>query len=211
MGINTACRVAIAAGIAFLLSVNALAFDTSLPPEEIEQAYSLGQTTHREDLADFLKQYEHDFQYPSDHPVAYVSSVEFQTPYEQIVLRAARTTGYTKFKAADDYNANPNRIVVHVIVGLRINYAGTVPPAESYTVTVSQAKRIEPKKSTNTVTCDPYSPVASPLASTDCRIYTRELDLNFDAAQFAPGPVTVRVDLPFDQSLETKYNLDKLK
>lgn len=202
MGINITRRVAIAAGIAFLLSLNARAFDTSLSPEEIEQAYSLGQTTHREDLADFLKQYEHDFQYPSNHPVAYVSSVEFQTPYEQIVLRAARATGYTKFKAADDYNANPNLIVVRVIVALQINYEGTVPPADSYTVTVSQGKRIEPQKSTKM--CDPYSQV-------DCRIYAREFVLNFDASQFAPGRVTVRVDLPFDQSLETKYNLDKLK
>src|SRR5580692_6358527 len=79
-----------------LLALNALAFNSSLQPEEVQDAYSLGQTTNHEELADFLKQYQHDFQYPADHPVAFVQSVEFQTPYEQIVLRTLRTAGYTK-------------------------------------------------------------------------------------------------------------------
>src|SRR5580693_5184920 len=74
-----------------LLSLNARAFNSSLQPEEVQDAYSLGQTTNHEELADFLKQYQHDFQYPADHPVAFVQSVEFQTPYEQIVLRTLRT------------------------------------------------------------------------------------------------------------------------
>lgn len=78
-----------------LCSFNALAFNYPLQLEEINEAYALGRTNNRSALADFLNQYEHDFKIPSDNPVAYVSSVEFQTPYEQIVLRSQRNTRYT--------------------------------------------------------------------------------------------------------------------
>jgi hypothetical protein len=193
-----------------LLSLNALAIDTSLQPEEIQGAYSLGQTSNHQELAEFLKQYQHDFRYPSNNPVAYVQSVEFQTPYEQIVLRTLRTTQYTRFRAEEDYRANPRLIIVRIVTAIRINYSGPVPPADKYLAVVSQAKPIEPRKVTNTVTCDPFSQTAYPVP-TDCSIFTREILLSFDARQFGPGPVAVKVELPFQQAMETQYDLDKLK
>jgi hypothetical protein len=192
-----------------LLSLNALAVNPSLQPEEVQNAYSLGQTTNHEELADFLNQYEHDFKYPSDHPDAYVLSVEFQTPYEQIVLRTLRTIGYSKFQAAEDYRANPGLMIVRVLVGLKANYTGPVPPADSFKVVVSQGESIEPRKLTSTVPCDPYS-YGSPTFG-NCIFYTREILLQFDVSQFAPGMATVKVRLPFGQPMETKYNLNKLK
>lgn len=192
-----------------LLLPDALAINSSLQPEEVQDAYSLGQTTNHEELADFLNQYEHDFKYPLDHPDAYVLSVEFQTPYEQIVLRTLRTIGYSKFQAAEDYRANPGLIIVRVLVALKANYTGPVPPAESFKVAISQGEPIEPRKLTSTVTCDPYS-YGSPTFG-NCIFYTREILLQFDAKQFAPGMATVKVVLPFGKSMETKYNLNNLK
>jgi hypothetical protein len=189
--------------------LNAQALSSSLQPEEVQNAYSLGQTTSHEELADFLNQYEHDFKYPSDHPDAYVLSVEFQTPYEQIVLRTLRTIGYSKFQAAEDYHANPGLVIVRVLVALKANYTGPVPPADSFMVVVSQGETIEARKLTSTVTCDPYS-YGSPTFG-NCIFYAREILLQFDASQFAPGMATVKVTLPFGQSMETKYNLNKLK
>ena len=196
-----------------LLTLNGLAFDTSLPPEEIEEAYSLGQTGNHQELAEFLKPYEHDFLFPNDHPPAYVQSVEFQTPYEQIVLRSLHGGAtYGKFQADEAYRANPGLVLVRVVVALRINYGGPLPPADSFRVGVSQAKPIEAQKTTNTLICDPYSQVPIPNGTnSDCSAYTREILLSFDAGQFAPGMATVKVALPFSRSLETKYNLDKLK
>ena len=192
------------------LSRNVLAFNSSLQPEEVQDAYSLGQTNNHDELADFLNQYEHDFKYPSDNPLAYVQSVEFQTPYEQIVLRAKRTNGYSKFQADEDYRANPGLVVVRVVVSLRTSYSGPVPPDDSFKVVVSQAKLVEPRKMTGKLICDPYNWYDSrPVAN--CVAYTREILLQFDSAQFAPGRATVRVMLPFGLSMETKYNLDKLK
>jgi hypothetical protein len=199
-----------ALAISVLLSVNALAFRMDLQPEEVEEAYSLGQTSNHEELAEFLNQYEHDFKPAADDSVAFVSSVEFRTPYEQIVLRSLQTIHYSKFRAAEDYQANPGLVIVRVIVALKTGYAGPPPPADSFKVVVSQTKPIEPRKVTTTVPCDPYNPFENSTFA-NCIAYTREIVLQFDAEQFAPGKATVRVVIPLGQPLETKYNLDELK
>lgn len=196
-----------------LLSLNVFAINSSLQPEEVQDAYSLGQTSNHEELADFLNQYEHDFKVPSDNSIAFVSSVEFQTPYEQIVLRSLRTNQYTKFQAQGDYQANPGLVIVRVMVSLKTGYTGPAPPADSFKVVVYQPKQpkpIEPRQLTSRVLCDPYNPFENSTFG-NCIAYTREILLNFDAEQFAPGKATVKVMLPFEESMETKYNLDSLK
>jgi hypothetical protein len=190
--------------------MRALAFNASLQPQEVEEAYSLGKTSNHEDLADFFNQYEHDFKYPADNSIEYVSSVEFQTPYEQIVLRTLRTINYDKFQAEEDYQANPGLVIVRVIVSLKTGYTGAAPPADSFKVIVSQARPVEPRKATSAVLCDPFNPIENSTFA-NCITYTREILLQFDVGQFAPGRATVRVMLPSGQPVETKYNLDKLK
>lgn len=204
---------AITFALTALLSLNALAFNSSLQPEEVREAYYLGQTSNHEELAQFLNQYEHDYKYPPDKPVAFVQSVEFQTPYEQIVLRSLRTTQYNKFQADEDYQANPGLVIVRVMVSLKNGYTGPPPPAESFRVVVSQPKQpqpIEPRRLTSRVLCDPYNPFENPTVG-NCTAYTREIILSFDAEQFTPGRATISILLPFGQSMETRYNLDKLK
>jgi hypothetical protein len=201
---------ALVLGLCALLSLNALAFSSSLQPEEVRNAYSLGQSSNHEELAEFYSQYLHKFAYPVNHPVVYVQSVEFQTPYEQIVTRAQQTIHYSKFQADEDYRANPGLVIVKIEIALRLNYAGPIPPEEDFKAFVSQARRIEPHKSTNTVTCDPYSATGYP-ANTNCEVYTREIVLQFDAEQFAPGYANIKVQTPDGQTIQTKYNLDKLK
>src|SRR5882672_10220210 len=149
-----------ALGLCTLLSLNALAFNSSLQPEEVQEAYSLGQTSNHEELTDFIKLYEHNFVYPSDNPVAYVQSIELQTPYEQIVLRSTRGGAkYSKFQAVKDYRANPTIVIVRVLISLKTQYAGPVPIADHYEIAVSQTKSIVPKKTSISVLCNPYSQV----------------------------------------------------
>ncbi len=201
--------------VALLTSIsrNSQAFEPALQPEQIESAYALGQTGNHEELASFLKQYERDFEYPADHPVAYVQSVEFQTPYEQIVLRSKQMGAtYDKFRAAEDYRANAKLVIVRVVVALRINYGGPLPDAASYDVSVRQQKSITPQNITNTVLCDPYSQINYPYSvNRDCSVYARELVLKFDGREFTQGRVSITVRLPNEQILETKFNPDALK
>ena len=196
-----------------LVSLNALAFNSDLQPQQIEEAYSLGQTSNHEELAAFLKEYKHDYQYPPDHPDVFVQSIEFQTPYEQIVLRSqAGGARYERSQAEEAYRANPELVIVRAVFSLRVHYAGPIPSADSFEVRVSQSKSVEPRKMTSTVLCDPYSQITYPYSvNRDCQVYSRELLLQFDASQFAPGRTTIKVSLPNGQVLETKYNLEKLK
>ncbi len=99
---------------------------------------------------------------------------------------------------------------MRVVVSLKLNYTGPAPPADSFKVVVTQAKSIKPRNTTNTVTCDPNNPTIYPVTA-ECLVYTREILLQFDAEQFASGKATVKVALPFGESLETKFNLDNLK
>jgi hypothetical protein len=194
-----------------LLSVNTLAFNSSLQPEEVREAYSLGQRTNHKELADFFNQYTHNIQYPSDKPVVYVLSVEFQTPYEQIVLRTLRNTRYSKFQADEDYQVNQGLVIVRFVISLRTNFGGPMPPTDTFKVVVSQTKPIEPEKMTSTVICDPYYNSYEYPVNSDCSPYLREILLRFDAEQFAPGAATINVETPDGQTIQTKYNLDKLK
>ncbi len=193
--------------LCFGFSLNALAFRWSLQPEEIQDAYSLGQTHYQEQLTDFLKRYQHALAYPSNKPFAFAQLVEFQTPYEQIVLRSQQRVGYSKFQAAEDYRANPRLVIVRVQVGLIYGYTGPEPSADSFNVIVSQSGPIEPQDVTTTILCDPYN--FGTIGT--CSAYLREIDLHFDAKQFTHGSATVKVLLPGDFSQETKFNLDQLK
>jgi len=190
-----------------VLSLNALAFNSFLQPEEVRDAYSLGQSSNHEEIANFYSQYVHKFRYPANNPVVYVMSAEFQTPYEQIVSRSQQTIHYSKFQANDDYRANSDLVIVKVEFSLRLNYAGPIPPADGFKVFVSQARSIEPDKTTNTATCNPYDIGAN----TDCQTYVREILLQFDAGQFGPGAANIKIQTPDGQTVQTKFNLDKLK
>jgi hypothetical protein len=193
-----------------LFAFNALAFQTSLQSEEVEDAYALGQTSNHEELKTFLSKYEHDLKYSSNNSIAFVQSVEFQTPYEQIVLRSQKRNQYSKFRAAEDYQANPTLVIVRTVVALKTGYSGPTPPTDSFKVSVSQRNLITPRNVINTILCDPTNSNYT-ITSSACVAYTQEILLQFDASQFAHGNATVKVTLPYGQPMETKYNLDKLK
>jgi hypothetical protein len=208
---NRAARIcAWSLALCVVLSANALAFHSSLQPEEVRDAYSLGQSSKHEELTNFYDQYVHKFRYPANNPVVYVMSAEFQTPYEQIVARSQQTIHYSTFQADEDYRANPDLVVVKVEFSLKLYYVGPEPPADGFQIFVSQAKSIVPRKTTNAVTCDPYYSSNYAL-NTNCQAYTREIVLQFDAGQFAPGAANIKIQTPDGQTVQTKFNLDKLK
>jgi hypothetical protein len=195
--------------VVLTISVNARAFIKMLEAEDIDKAYSIGQSTDRGEVAAFLRQYQKTFKYPSGKPLAYIKFVEFETPYEQIVLKAQNTPGYTSLRAADEYLANTGVVIVRVIVSLKNNYGGPKPPDDSYNVVISQSNLIEPRKVSSTEPCNPFNVVATSTVG-DCVGYTREIDLTFGVEQFQPGSVKIKVTLPESPSMETTFDLEKL-
>jgi hypothetical protein len=195
--------------ICLMVAVNARAFIKMLEAEDIDAAYSFGQSTNHAEVAAFLRQYQKTFKYPAGKPLAYMKFVEFETPYEQIVLKSQHAAGYTSLRAADEYAANPGMVIVRVIVSLKNNYGGPKPPDDSYNVVVSQSKPIEPRKVSSTEPCNPFDVTAPPVAGA-CVGYIREIDLNFDVEQFQSGTVKIKATLPQSPSIEATFDLDNL-
>jgi hypothetical protein len=196
---------AFALGLCSLASQNVTAFNYPLQAEHVREAYFLGRTTNNEKLIDFFKQYVHEFPFPARGPYfSYVESVEFRTPYEQVVLRSRQNLNqYSSLEADKDYRAHPNLIVVRVLISYMINYVGPIQPTSSFKVRVSQADLIEPKKLTTESIC-------SVSWHTDCGVTRFAILLSFSAEQFASGIADVNVETPDGQILRTEFDLDKL-
>jgi hypothetical protein len=196
--------------LAILPPIAARAIEYPLPTDQVDQAFSLGRTTDHEELADFLAAYKHDFQYPGSTPMAYVKSIELETPYEQVVLKSMHVPEYDRSKAEEDYQAAGGTVLVRAVVALQVGYDGAIPLDDNFEVAVSQGSRIEPQETNTTVLCNPLNPFAK-YPEEPCTVYTREYLLRFSQDQFGRGKVTVKVKMPGGKSLETKFDLDKLK
>ncbi len=189
--------------LCFLASQNAIAIKYPLQEEQVREAYSLGRTTDGEKLKDFYEQYVRYFPFPARSPYySCVESVEFRTPYERVVLRSReKLNQYSALEADEDYRAQPNVMVVRVMISFKLGYVGPIPPASSFNVRVSQADPIEPRKFTTESICNLWA---------DCGVTRFAILLWFDAEQFSSGAAKVKVATPDGQILKTEFDLDKL-
>ena len=152
------------------------------------------------------------FPYPVNGP--YVEEVEFRTPYEQIVRRSwENSAGYSAQQAQKDYAAQPNLVVVRVLIYLTPTYTGTPRPSGSrgqpgerpedfwreFAIRVVQGQTIEPKK------------VSGARFRRGRGLGGAEVLLEFDAAQFDPGTVRVEVTGPDGKTLQAKFDLNPIR
>jgi hypothetical protein len=203
---------AVALGLSILVTQSATAFLYPLQSEQVREAYFLGRTSDSEKLKKFLDQCVRHFPPPVKGP--HVESVEFRTPYEQVVLRSwERSMGYSAQQAEKDYAAQPDLVVVRVRVRPTPTYPGPfahasdakgVAPGRSedfwpgFRFLVAQEHSIEPKKVSSRY-----------LGRTS--LGAREVVLEFDAAQFTSGTVAVDVTAPEDQTIHAEFDLDRLE
>src|SRR5712692_8391454 len=200
-------------GLCLVFTQSAAPYIYPLSEESVREAYFLGRTTDLEKLAKFLGQYVYHFPYPVNGP--YVEEVEFRTPYEQIVRRSwENSAGYSAQQAQKDYAAQPNLVVVRVLIYLTPTYAGTTThpsgsrgqPGErpedfwrEFAIRVVQGQTIEPKK------------VSGTRFRRGRGLGGAEVLLEFDAAQFDPGTVRVEVTGPDGKTLQAKFDLNPIR
>ena len=197
------------------LTQTAGAFEYPLQPESIREAYFLGRTTDTTKLTDFLNNYVHQFSRPDTGPD--VDSIEFRTPYEQVVLRSREhSIGYDTLQAEKDYAAQPDLVVVRVAIFSTQTYPSlTMHPSDpngvwkaedflrGFKFRVEQEHLIEPKK----VVEQPICP-----GPDNCDFYGGyEVLLKFDGDQFAPGTANAKVTTPDGRVVQTQFDLDHLK
>jgi hypothetical protein len=194
----------------------ARAFLHPLSVEQVREAYFLGHSTDDQKVIKFLDLYLHQLPYPEKGP--YVGSVEFQTPYEQAVLRSRQhRSGYSSLDAESDYEAHPNLLIVRIVIFTTPSYRGpAMPPARDvvrswtyddfagdFQLSVSQAHAIQIKKMTVGPACPPPG---------QCEPYGGvEILLHFDAEQFGPGTARIKVVGPDGQTVETEFDLESLE
>lgn len=203
---------AVALGLCVLVTPSATAFLYPLQSGQVREAYFLGRTSDSEKLKEFLNRYARHFLPPVKGP--HVESIEFRTPYEQVVLRSwERSMGYSAQQAEKDYAAQPVLVVVRVLVYSTPTYPGPAWRASDandqatgrpedfwpgFRFHIAQEHSIEPKK------------VSSSFLGGRPR-GGREVLLEFDASEFAPGTVTVEVTAPEGQTIHAEFDLDRLK
>lgn len=193
-----------------------VAFVHRLQSEQIRDAYSLGDTTNNGELEGFLHQYVRYFPDPPKGP--YIQSVEFRTPFEQIVLRASEhPANYDEQTAERDYDAEPALVVVRVLVYSTPTYPGTMHPPDPKSVgvwsaedflrgfrfVVAQKRSLQPRRVSRRLLC--------PIAGTCDLFDAYEVQLDFDSSQFTSGVASVTVTTPDGQHVEARFDLDRLK
>lgn len=192
------------------------AFEYSLQPTAVREAYFLGRTTETGKLEQFLQPYIHRFPVPAKGP--HVESIEFQTPYEQEVMKSRnRLANYSAQDAQMEYQVQPDLVVVRILVLSTPSYPGlTIRPANKdgvwqpddflrgFEFRVEQKSLVKPKELKKEFVCAGSD--KCPYAFGGC-----EVQLEFDAAQFAQGPVKVLVVTHDYETVEAEFDLDKLK
>src|ERR1700730_12868558 len=113
---------AFALGLCFFASLHVSAFTYPLQADDVRKAYFLCRTTDGKKLKDFYEQYVRFFAFPARGPYfSYVESVEYRTPYEQVVLRSLQNLSqYSSMEAEKDYQAQPNLVVVRVLISYKL-------------------------------------------------------------------------------------------
>lgn len=203
-------------GLCLLLPHCASGYLYPLSDESVREAYFLGKSTERAKVIGFLAAYTHRFE-PRHDGYPGVGVIEFQTPYEQVVLRSFehQTTGYDAPQAQADYALQP-QLVVRVFV-----FVGTIDAAptnlysdrggrildrredfwRAFRFHVFQGRLIEAKRI-----------VGRPVYSQRGRgLQGADVKLEFDAADFASMNTRVEVVAPDGQPAAAEFALDQLK
>jgi hypothetical protein len=108
---------------ALLVSSPARAFNFPLSDEAIREAYFLGQRRD-ESMAQFLARYKKTLPVPDSGPQ--IASVEFLTPFANLILASSQRTNYSAQQAALDHRAQEDHVVITIQVQLTQSYGAFV-------------------------------------------------------------------------------------
>lgn len=206
----------LALGLFVATALSAIPLKFTLSSEEVREAYFLGRSSNDQDVVNFVAPYIHHFPAPEEGR-PYVESIEFRSPYEQIVLASrARLFDYNSLDAQKDYATFKDQVLIRVLIFTSASYhwplAQSVPGGikivtgddllKEFHFRVSQDHVIEPKKVTAVATC----------TSGDCDGFPGlDVLLTFDLAQFKSKLTKIEVGDSKGQVAKTEFDLDELK
>ncbi|MGA7852494.1 MAG: hypothetical protein WCA15_04150 [Candidatus Acidiferrales bacterium] len=185
-----------------------------LQQTQIREAYLLGHSEDPQKVSSVLELYTRRF--PLLPAAARVESIEFRTPYEQVIRRASeRSNDYDLDQAEKDYAAQPDLVMVRVLIYLPQAHSGSTAPASvgqsnagatdnewlGFHFQISQERPIEPRKMrAQAVRAGRYD-----------KGTRKEVLMEFGADQFGPGAAKIVVTTPNGQAVTADFDLDELK
>ena len=185
-----------------------------LQEEDVREAYFLG-SGDRSRAANFLGHYIRE--YPKPSRGSWVYSIEFRTPYEQIVLRSWRNgaSGYSAQDAQREYETEPGKVAIRVGLSFGPGYTSALtrtygnPEGEE---TLDELRREFPVRVTQDKPIVP-SRMSALLSYSRNAVGARGavIHIEFSALQFGPGVVQVEVGTPDGPQTEASFDLDQLK
>jgi hypothetical protein len=114
---------AVALALVPLLALPALAFSFPLSDEAIREAYFLGQRRDQSMTA-FLARYKRTLPVPDSGPQ--IASIEFLTPFANLILVSSQRINYSAQQAALDHRTHEDRVAITIHVQLTKSYGAFV-------------------------------------------------------------------------------------
>jgi hypothetical protein len=193
---------------ASLSASGVLAFQNSLSEESVREAYFLGRGTDSEKLNRFLQQYVRN---PKSRAVGPVS---LRTPYHLAVLRALQNGNYNAQQAQIDYQARPGLMVISFSLYPGRQYPRSLSPTAASGPAARTQTDVEQWRAFRFKVSQSAAIRANALASRPIfhknQIIGAEIDLEFQARQFAQEPTEVQITTPEGEIVTAQFNLDQL-
>jgi hypothetical protein len=114
---------AVALALVPLLALPALAFSFPLSDEAIREAYFLGQR-HDQSMTAFLARYKRTLPVPDSGPQ--IASIEFLTPFANLILVSSQRINYSAQQAALDHRTHEDRVAITIHVQLTKSYGAFI-------------------------------------------------------------------------------------
>jgi hypothetical protein len=204
-----------------ILSTPALAFTVPLTDESIRDAYFLGQ--RRDDsTTKYLAQYKKSLPAPTTGPQ--IATIEFLTPFAQLVLLSSRRTNYSAQQATQEHRPEKETVLISIQVQLTDSYGSftSLPPTNSdsatryklrppdfwkdFNIAVNQNNQV--LKATD-LTGEPTYVCGG--EGTDCVLTGATIHLEFPATLFTSDSADIHVTPPQGPEVAVTFNLTTLR
>jgi hypothetical protein len=224
-GRQTAC---IAATALFLAAPGAQAYEPTLSPAALHDAYVLGQRNDQT-TAEFLDPYAKQTTGAVDGGTPHLSEIEVLTPFSQVVDESRRqgSAGFSEQQALAAYHKRGDTVVIRVNLVLPAAYPekerGAQAPSVSHDAKQTDALRPENfwqkfqfALKQNGKTIPTKSIHNKPVYSAATKNSASTLDgqtvwLEYDAKNIANEPISIEVTTPDGKTATTQFDLKALR
>jgi hypothetical protein len=196
----TACLFALAIGLP------TLAYEYPLSPTAIREAYFLG-TGPKGTEGDLYAPYVHNLPIPEKPPP--VSFVTLDTPYLQIAEHARDTPNYHAQDAEKDFSGKPMKFEIYSDIYYRPKRPNQ-PASEGPSHDV-KLRMIQHDKEIATRLVQSWKLNTFRDAATSAESIGEHLQIECDAEKIDASDLTIEVDTPDGQSVETMFDLTTIK